>query len=225
MIYLIANWKSEQSSYDIKEWITIFRNVLSQNEKVKNAINAKTLSIIICPPYPFISYISEQLEGTGIHIGSQDISSKEPGKYTGEVTAAVLKGLIDHAIIGHSERRTHFQETDKIIGEKVTQCVSQEISPILCIRGTMDVLHVGAEIIAYEPVSAIGSGHNEKPSEVVEMKQHLALPENSAFLYGGSVSKVNILAYAATGEIDGYLVGTTSLDPDHFMALADLLIQ
>lgn len=225
MQYLIANWKAQMTYENVKEWITLYKKTLSQNGPVQEAIASGSLTIVICPSYPFIPYVLEQLKDTKIHLGSQDVSEKESGKYTGEVTAAALKDMAEYAIVGHSERRSHFAESDSQISQKITQCNNNAIQPILCVRNTEDQLQHNIKIVAYEPVAAIGSGQNEDPALVVDMKKRLSLPQGCSFLYGGSVSRDNIADYARTKEIDGYLVGTASLDAEHFLALAEQLIQ
>lgn len=224
MQYLIANWKAELTYADAQEWVTLFARLLSENNSVTSAIQDKKLSIIVCPPYPFIPFVKDNLQNKGILIGSQDISSKERGKYTGEVTAHAMKDIIQYAIVGHSERRVHCNETDAQVFEKIMQCANNAIQPILCIRDTNDTLHAEAKIIAYEPVAAIGSGQNEDAAAVIEMKKKLMIPAATTFLYGGSVDRDNIRQYTQTGEIHGFLVGSASLHADHFFSLAQELL-
>ncbi len=223
MIYLIANWKAQQTLSQMQEWVDTFSTLLEADEEVSNAIASNKLQIIVCPEYPFILAAKEMLTHSGLHIGAQNVSSKEMGKYTGEVPAEILTDIVDYAIVGHSERRSHFHETDEEIAQKIIQCKQHSLNPVLCIRGESDNIPDGVKIIAYEPVGAIGSGQNEDANLVLEMKDKLKLSEDTIFLYGGSVSKDNIMSYANSGKIDGYLVGTASLDASHFFALAKLL--
>ncbi|CAN5147417.1 triose-phosphate isomerase [soil metagenome] len=225
MQYLIANWKTEITFAEIQIWTATFTKLISENSSVNAAIENKDLCIVVCPPYPFIAYVEEQLQDIGVYVGSQDVSKKDQGKYTGEVTAQVLRRMVDFAIVGHSERRTNFKETDEDIAEKIQQCTANDIQPILCIRGTEDKIPAESKIIAYEPVAAIGTGQNADPASVVEMKKQLALAEDVSFLYGGSVKKENIRSYHDTGEIQGYLVGSASLDATNFCWLALELIK
>lgn len=223
MQYLIANWKAQKTHPEIQEWMNTFVTLIECNDAITQALESQKLTIIICPSHPFILTVKDLSKNTGLYVGSQDISPKEPGKYTGEVPAQLLNDIVEFAIIGHSERRFHFQESEEIIAQKILHCSGNHIQPILCVRGVQDKVYPPAHIIAYEPVAAIGTGQNEEPQLVVETKKKLDLPSETYFLYGGSVTKDNIKAYIDTGEIDGYLVGTASLDAEHFFQLAQLL--
>ncbi len=220
MKFLIANWKAEMEFPAIQEWVATFSRLFSENKAVQQAIENHTVTIIVCPPFPFIPYVLQQLKHTHINVGMQDVSSQPAGKFTGEVSAKSMEEFVSHAIVGHSERRTHFNESEECIAKKIIQCTAHGIQPILCIRGTQDTLHAHSKIIAYEPPAAIGSGNNEDPLAVVEVKHTLTISPDTAFLYGGSVNRDNAHNYIKTGEIDGFLVGGASLDASHFFELA-----
>ena len=212
MKYLIANWKAQMTFSQVTEWTQTFKELLSQDPTVTNDI-----SITICPPFPFLQYLQWQFKDIPfVAIGSQTVSSIEEGKYTGEVTAKALQELVNYSIVGHSERRSIFNENEEDIEAKIAQCQTYGIQPILCIRDEQDKLYEGVKLIAYEPVSAIGTGNNMNSQEVIEMKKKLNIPSDCIFIYGGSADEKNCKEYIQTGEIQGFLVGTASLDPRRF---------
>lgn len=221
MKYLIANWKAQTTLFEIVKWIETFKDQLTGDKKIQEKLTNNELKIIICPPFPFILYTKNHFEDIdGIEVGAQDVSAFKEGKYTGEVTAKALKDITDYAIVAHSERREHFQETEQEIEHKISLCDQYNITPVLCIRNATDIIYPSATIVAFEPVEAIGTGENADVEYVLEMKKKIQLPEGAAYLYGGSADSTNINDYLKTGEIDGFLVGTASLDPREFFAMA-----
>lgn len=213
MKYIVANWKAHFDLKEMHNWIRTFsRMPLKKCEHY--------VEIILCPPSPFISLMNELLYEPFIKIGAQDVSQFPQGSYTGEVTAASYEGLVDYAIIGHSERRKHLKETDDIIQEKCERAFDSSIEPILCVRDNKDLIHKKVNFVAYEPVGAIGNGDNMPFAEVIAMKKHLKLSPDQKFLYGGSVHPENAAEYLASDEIDGVLVGGSTLKPDELFDIA-----
>jgi triosephosphate isomerase len=155
----------------------------------------------------------------GISIGAQDVSAFPSGKYTGEIAASSLNGLVSHAIIGHSERRRYLQETPETLEKKVEQAHSASLKTVFCVRGPQDPIPASTECVAYEPVEAIGNGQNASLQSVIEMKDMLPLPTQALYIYGGSVDEANVQEYLTSNHIDGVLPGTASLDPDQFYTL------
>ena len=225
MKYLVANWKAQMTLPLITEWVKEFRMLVENDKQVSSALTDKIFEIIICPPSPFILYLKNHLADVpGIKIGSQSLSSKENGKYTGEVTAEALSGIVDYAIIGHSERRSHLQESEEIIKNQIDRAQESGIKQILCVRNTEDQIYEGVDIVAYEPTEAIGTGANAAVVDVLDMKKQLSLPTDVSFLYGGSADDKNMTEYLHTNEVDGFLVGTASLDPNRFYTMATKMI-
>lgn len=211
MKYFIANWKANKNTSEVEAWIKSFK----ENYRSKNDV-----CVIVCPPFPFVRGAGRQLTDLGnVFIGSQTISSKEFGSYTGEVTAKTLEGLVSYSIIGHSERRKNFGEKDEDLIIKVNLAKKYGIEPIYCIRDEKDPIPAEIKLLAYEPVAAIGTGLNESPKKVVEVKKKLNLAPETAFIYGGSVDENNAKDYLTTQEVDGFLVGGASLDPSRFFKL------
>jgi triosephosphate isomerase len=211
MKYFIANWKANKNFQEVNSWIDSFF------QQLQHWNNDGNVTIILCPPYPFIPLVRERVKiYPFIKIGSQDISMFNIGAYTGEVNAAMIKNIVNYAVIGHSERRTWFHETDEIIAMKIKQAQTHGIEPILCVRNEQDNVPQRIRFVAYEPVEAIGTGKNEDVKKVIEMKKKMNLPAGGKFLYGGSVDDLNAKIYFESGEIDGFLVGSASLNPTSF---------
>lgn len=225
MRYIIANWKAQMSFQDIKIWLKNFKKIFNKIS-CKNLKWSKNLTIVICPPFPYILYVREYLKDfSKIKIGAQDISTFLKGKYTGEVTAHGLQEICDLAIIGHSERRSNCNESDRTISTKISLATKFKINPILCIRTKEDIIDKNVKIIAYEPVGAIGTGKNADASSVVALKNQLKLLKKAIFIYGGSADSTNIQSYLATKQIDGFLVGTASLHPDEFCRMIVKMLE
>jgi len=214
MHYFIANWKAEKNLNDCYEWVKTFS---VQAMKYNNS----NIQIIICPPIAFLTSIKSYLLSSipSIKFGAQDLSKFDNGKYTGETTAQMLKDLVDYVIIGHSERRTNHNETDNHVKLKVEQAYQHGIKSIVCISKTTQIIPSKTNMIAFEPLSAIASGNNYPVDSIIEFKKGLNLPSTINFLYGGSVNKKNIDSYLQNQEIDGFLIGTASLDPHDFFSL------
>ena len=211
MKYILGNWKANKNFTEMKQWIYTFQREYRPHE---------TVTVGVFPPLPFVSYVQGKLKDCrNVFVGSQTISSFEKGSYTGEVTAASLEGVVSHSIIGHSERRKTFNETDAQLQEKVKQTLAYGIVPVYCVRDEKDPIPAGVRFVAYEPVAAIGTGQNEPPEQTVAMKKKMKLPKDVIFLYGGSVDEKNASGYFVTDEIDGFLIGTACLDPMQFVQI------
>jgi triosephosphate isomerase len=225
MNYLIANWKAQMTLPLITEWMKDFRALIEQDDHVSKALTDKIFEIIICPPSPFTLYLKKHVgDIPGISIGSQSLSPKGNGKYTGEITAEALRDVVNYSIIGHSERRSHFHESEEIIHNQIDQAQKNGIKQILCVRNTQDQIYESVDMVAYEPVEAIGTGANATVDDVLEMKKQLALTADVSFFYGGSVDDTNMKGYLDTGEINGFLVGTASLKAESFFAMTTKMI-
>jgi len=211
MKYILGNWKANKNFTEVKQWIYTFQREYRADENI-------TLGVF--PPFPFISYVQGKLKDCkNVFVGSQTLSSFEKGSYTGDVTATSLEGVASYSIIGHSERRKTFGETNEQLAEKVKQALNHGIVPIYCVRDEKDPIPAGVKFVAYEPVAAIGTGQNEPADQTVAMKKKMTLPKDVVFIYGGSVNEKNASDYFATGEIEGFLIGKACLDPMQFIAV------
>lgn len=221
MKYIIGNWKAYKTYPEAKEWMNQFKSHLQKKKDIQSMLENQKRSIIICPPYPYLSYFFEETENMPyVHIGSQDVSLCNIGKHTGEVPAGIIQSMASYAIIGHSERRSIQIETDDEIETKLSEAKAHNIEPVLCVRGKSDTLFDFVRFVAYEPVEAIGTGNSTPVSDVVDVKNQLLLPSEAVFLYGGSVTRDNCGEYLSSSEIDGLLIGSASLDPEHFLDIA-----
>lgn len=219
MKYIIANWKANKTRLEVDAWIREFRNQLDV-EDIADAIENKILTFIICPPFPFLYQVADVFyDVPGVHTGTQTISPSEQGAHTGEVTASMVEGDVQYAIIGHSERRSTWSETDELTRQQVLNARAKNITPILCIRNEHDQIHEGVSMVAFEPVEAIGTGMNMPADQVLERKNQFALPHDALFIYGGSVKAESAKEYLSKEGIDGLLIGSASLDPVHFVEI------
>lgn len=214
MKYFVGNWKANKNMQETEKWADDFVKIYKPR---------KYVTLGVCPPAPFLSYLQRRLTDLeGVFVGAQTISTLESGSYTGEVTAKSLDGTVRFTIVGHSERRKHFNEQDADLAAKVTLAKKYNIEPIYCVRDENDPIPAGVKFVAYEPVAAIGTGQNESLDKVLAMKKKMTLPQNCVFIYGGSVNETNISEYLISDEIDGFLIGKASLDPVQFLAIAGL---
>jgi triosephosphate isomerase len=218
MIYLIANWKAVLTLKDCQEWMTTFISHFTA-EQLDEKLQEKNIKIIICPPNPLLYYVKNQCSDLrSVELGAQHVSPHTNGAYTGEVTAEILKDFVSYAIVGHSEMRKfdHLEESE--IQQILERCKEQHIKTILCIRNEKDKVY-STDIIAYEPVDAIGNGNNATVTDVMELKNSLQLPSETMFLYGGSVSEENVSHYLNEKSINGLLIGTSSRQAEKFLKL------
>lgn len=226
---LIANWKSNKNYSQIDTWLSTFE----KETEVIVALDKLEFQIVICPPTPLVMHLHEwqkkSLLFPHVSIGVQDISPFPAGSYTGAVSGPNLEGLdIRYAIVGHSERRKYFKETSKDVALKVNQCIENSITPIICV----DRKEIAAQadlidpekykhlVIAYEPIEYIGTGMSQDVTEVLAVCREIRSAFGEAIIiYGGSVNPDNIDEFLEHDEVEGFLVGTASLDPEEFVDL------
>jgi triosephosphate isomerase len=205
---IVGNWKMN---------LNIRQSEVLLGRLKANIINP-TASVVVCPTFVSLSSLSNIVKSYGdstYAVGAQNIFDKDDGPFTGEVSAEIIKGLVDYCIVGHSERRIVFGERDDLIANKLAACIRNHITPILCVgenihqreeglakRTIMDQLEedlseivpeeVKSILIAYEPVWAIGTGKNASVLDVKEI-----LTEIQKYLinkYGDAIApKVRIL--------------------------------
>ncbi len=217
-LFIVANWKSFKSQSEAVEWLSTFK----QSEFQLNEIENK--EIIICPQYPLIPLLyddliigSEANEKLLIRLGSQNVSAFDEGAYTGEVTAKLLREFCAYTIIGHSERRQNIGETDEIVARKVAIANQYNITPIFCIQNKETPVPDGVDIVAYEPVFAIGTGNPDTPEDAEEVAKYIKEKYRVGFvLYGGSVDENDVRSFTSMEHVDGVLVGGASRDADKF---------
>ncbi|MBU0974123.1 triose-phosphate isomerase [Patescibacteria group bacterium] len=221
---ILANFKSNKSIIDTNLWFEKFL------KNIDDSVLSK-LDVSVAPSFVALVSAEKVLEkiGKNVSLSIQNISSFPAGSYTGAISGQNLSGLkIKYAVVGHSERRKYFGEKSSDVALKVTQSLQNGIMPILCVDteyleeqfGLIDKKELEKCIVAYEPISAIGTGKNAdvgKVKGVVEKVKRLA--GNVPIIYGGSVDEFNINEYLMV--TDGALVGTASLDADQFQRLLE----
>ncbi len=205
--------------------------------------------LALCVPYPYLMQAQAALSSSPISWGAQDVSEHGAGAYTGEVSAAMLVEFgCRYAIVGHSERRQYYGDTDGVVAAKAHAALATKVTPIACVGETLgereagmteavvlrqlgEVLaRVGDEarrlVVAYEPVWAIGTGRTASPeqAQAVHATLRARLAKAGAaevlLLYGGSVKADNAAALFAMADIDGGLIGGASLKAAEFLAIA-----
>lgn len=189
---------------------------------LEKAMTWENKIIVLAPPMPSLQFVSNRLLQKSVYLAVQDISPFPVGAYTGAVSAKNLEGFnVGYAIIGHSERRTYFYEDDAILAKKVEQALGNAILPIYCVQGKDTPVPDTVTLVAYEPVSAIGTGSPDTPenAEAVAKAIKEAYPGVQAVLYGGSVKPENVASFTSMESIDGVLVGGASLDAAMFIEL------
>lgn len=212
-IWIIANWKSNLNLSESLEWI---------NKVGPQLNNREDLKIVVCPRFSALPELHQEIKINNypIILGSQDLSSFGVGAFTGEEPAELLKELVTMSIIGHSERREKFAETDEVVAKKVKQAQSSGIEPILCIQDAQTPIPEGIKIAAYEPVFAIGSGTPDTPQNAQSLASQLKLRNPDLnILYGGSVNSDNSMSFIEQENISGLLIGKASLDVQVFLKI------
>jgi triosephosphate isomerase (TIM) len=210
------------------------------------------VEVAVLPPFTDLRGVQTLVDGDRLEIkyGAQDVSTHDEGAYTGEISASMLAKLgCSYVVVGHSERREHHQESDETVNAKAKKAIDAGMTPIVCVgeglevrqagrhvehtveqvEGSLaglDAAQVGALVVAYEPVWAIGTGEVATPDDAQEVcaavrarvaevwSQEAA--DSVRILYGGSVKAANIAGIMEKGDVDGALVGGASLQADEF---------
>jgi triosephosphate isomerase len=239
----VANWKMNGNVRQIKNDLIKYANSSITNHK----------NVIIALPNPFWLLLNEVklLHSVKFSIASQSVSRFSGyGAYTGEISAKMQSDCgIQYGLVGHSERRQNFHETDKIVCEQINNLIEQQITPILCIGEDqnmrtnktyinfivkqLDVLnHIKPEckslMIAYEPIWAIGTGVNPDEQQLNEIfniistvVQETCSHVKISYLYGGSVTEKNSANILRMPNVNGVLVGGASVDVDRFISICN----
>jgi triosephosphate isomerase len=204
---IAGNWKMNKTAAD---GAALIKDIAAEVGRLD------TVDIVVCPPFTALESAAKALEGQSVKLGAQNMHPEKGGAYTGEVAAEMLRALfVSHVILGHSERRTYFGETDAFINKKVVAALANQLKPIFCVGETLAEREAGqtlavvqkqtegglqgvtaeqiaSVVIAYEPVWAIGTGKVATTAQAQEV--HAFIRDLLTKLYGAPLAqKVRIL--------------------------------
>lgn len=210
---IAGNWKMNMTPAKAVELI----------QSLKDQINTNEVEVVVCPPYVCLPAVLEAVKGTSIGVGAQNMHFEESGAYTGEIAPSMLKELgVKYVIIGHSERRQYFAETDETVNKKVLKAIEHDLVPILCVgesltereQGvTIDLVRLQTKIalkdvkpedakkvvIAYEPIWAIGTGKTATSAQAEEVCK--AIRDVVGEIYNEDVANAMRIQYG--GSVNG----------------------
>jgi triosephosphate isomerase len=185
-----GNWKMNKS-------FTEADDLLFELKEKLRAEPLDKVSVIVCPPFPFLELATDVAEEVVLKVGAQNVSQFEGGAYTGETSASMLQSMdLEYCIVGHSERRKYFNESNEVLAQKVNQLLENDLQPIYCCGELLEereaneqfavvetqlkegIFHLSKDeilnvVIAYEPVWAIGTGKTATPDQAQEMHAHI----------------------------------------------------
>ena len=205
--FVAGNWKMNKTVAEARDLVAKMGALLSAIPNVEK---------VVCPPYPSLMALSEALNGTSIGLGAQDLHWEEKGAFTGQVAPNMVKEFCSYVIIGHSERRTYFGETDETVNKKVHAAFKAGLTPIVCVGETLtqyesgqtsevvlrqinaglagiDSANAARLVIAYEPVWAIGTGKASSGENAQGVHGRVIRPALSALFGEASAQAIRIL--------------------------------
>lgn len=234
---IAGNWKMFKTEAEAVDFV---KKLKSQVKDVRDR------TIVVCPPFPTLSKVWDEICDDNLALGAQNMFWEDQGAFTGEISAPMLKAVgCTYVIIGHSERRQYFGESDSTVNKKLFAALKHYLIPIVCIGEKLEEREKGTTfkvlekqvkgsfknvtskqweniVIAYEPVWAIGTGKTATPEQAQEVHAFIRklLPKDVSdqvrILYGGSIKPENIKELMARPDIDGGLVGGASLKVESF---------
>ena len=238
---IVGNWKLNKT---VREAVALVDSLQPLVAEVSN------VEIVVAPVFTGLTAVAKALAGGNIQLGAQDVFWEESGAFTGEVSPGMLKDVgCDYVIIGHSERRQYFSETNETVNRKAKAAHAHGLIPIICVGESLEERERGktgavvtdhvlegiaglsadqivSTVIAYEPVWAIGTGHNATPDQAQEVHGLIRsllseiysadVASQVRIQYGGSVKPENAAALIAQPDVDGALVGTASWEAESF---------
>lgn len=240
---IAGNWKMQMTVSEAGELVSGILAQIKDNTSVE---------VVIAPAFTSLGFLAERLKGTKVALSAQNMHWEDKGAYTGEISPLMLKDAgCSHVIIGHSERRQYFGETDETVNRKIKAAVQHGLQVIMCIGESLEERKSGVTFkvlerqlsgglkdvpldlitIAYEPVWAIGTGMKATDEQANEAHAFIrswirnAYGDSSAesvrILYGGSVKPDSIDGLMTQPDVDGALVGGASLKADSFARLVN----
>jgi triosephosphate isomerase (TIM) len=248
---VVGNWKMNGSAAQAEALLSALIGPLEAIEKTKKAANVQ---VAVCPSHPYLGLVAARLQSSSIALGAQNCAQSSNGAFTGETSATMLADLkCSFVILGHSERRALFGDTDPVIALKIARSLEAGLKPIVCVGETLVEREAGQLtqvisaqlsaalavlpkeanrfVVAYEPVWAIGTGKTASPEQAQEVhalirSQLLAAgfpAQDIAILYGGSVKGNNAASLFSQPDIDGGLIGGAALVAEEFIAICSAL--
>jgi triosephosphate isomerase len=241
---MAANWKMNKVTSETREFIARFF------PEVKSVSD---VDIVLAPPFTSLPHAAEMIKQTNIMLAAQDVFYEEKGAYTGEISPSMLKDVgCKFVIIGHSERRQYFRETDEIVNRKIKAAQKEGLDVIFCLGESLEEREAGRTfdiieremnqgldgtnveniVIAYEPIWAIGTGRTATPEQAQEVhafiRERLRMKYGNKsgdirIIYGGSVTPENIDSLMACADVDGALVGGASLKVESFVRIVKFI--
>ena len=236
-IAIAGNWKMYKTQAEALEFLQEFLPYLDQTPQERE--------VILCASFTTLTALSKNLHGSRVRVGAQNLHWEASGAYTGEISGPMLIELgVRYVIVGHSERRQYFGETDVTVNLRLKAAQANGLIPILCVGETKQQRDAGETeshifqqleqdlaginqqhlIIAYEPIWAIGTGDTceaREANRVIGLIRTQLSNPNLTIQYGGSVKSDNIDEIMAQPEIDGALVGGASLQGDSFARIVN----
>lgn len=236
-IIIAGNWKMHKNQAESLAFVQDFKTEIEEAEEERE--------IVLCVPFTSLTAMSKSLHGSKIKLGAQNIHWEPQGAYTGEISGEMLTEIgVSYAIVGHSERRQYFGETDETVNLRLKAAQKYGLKPILCVGETKSQRDAGETeniiiaqlqqdlvgvdqsnlVIAYEPIWAIGTGEtceSEEANRVIGTIRQQLDNKDVSIQYGGSVKPGNINEIMAQPEIDGVLVGGSSLTPSNFAQIVN----
>jgi triosephosphate isomerase len=235
-----GNWKMNKTVAEARDLVSALVPLVAEMSDVK---------VVLCPPATALLPVNALLAGTEIGLGAQNMHWEASGAYTGEVAPVMVAEFGQYTILGHSERRAYFGETDETVNKKVLAAQANGLTPIVCVGESLEENEAGETeavvsrqikdglkgvsanlVIAYEPIWAIGTGRAataELANDTIKTIRGVLAELFSAeaaegirILYGGSVKGSNAAEYFSQSDIDGALVGGASLKAADFAAIA-----
>ena len=214
-----GNWKMNTSLAEAKSLASALRGTIGDMDGIER---------VLCPPFPYLTLVRDAVAGSSIGVGAQNMNYQEKGAFTGEVAPGMVAELCDYVILGHSERRALYGETDESVNLKVEAALKAGLKPIICVGETLAQREAGAAeavverqitkaldgvdsagglVVAYEPVWAIGTGVPATPELAAEIMENV-IQRNLAMLYGEPAALEVPLLYGGSVTADsvrGYL--------------------
>ena len=234
---IAGNWKMHMTCAEARDYADTFLPLVANLPSDRE--------VVLAPPFTAIPTLGQALAGSGLLIAAQNVHWEEKGAYTGMISAPMLlEHGVSHAIVGHSEPRKYYSETDEQINLRARSAQDHGLIPILCVGESLDqreareterVIHRQVEqglegldplrvIVAYEPIWAIGTGKtcaSAEANRICGLIRGWVGNPDVVVQYGGSVNPSTIDELMAQGDIDGVLVGGASLDPISFARIAN----